>query len=71
MNAAYPLRLRCTNCGGDGDVGSETPPRFTEWSREEGTDDVIRCDVCGKRHNTDSLVAVDPETGIPPGEDDG
>ena len=44
--AELRIALRCTKCRA-----------FTEFERE-GTS-AVRCDVCGKRHSTDSLHAVE------------
>lgn len=46
--ADLEIKLRCTNCRA-----------YREFEREpEG--EAVRCAVCGKRHSTDSLHAVEP-----------
>lgn len=44
----FLIRLDCTNCG-----------TFREFDRERGKD-AVKCAVCGKRHSSDSLHALDP-----------
>lgn len=49
------IKLRCTECHGGND---EAPGgALTEWHRkDDDPGSVVRCDDCGKRHSTDSLV---------------
>lgn len=47
------LRLNCTRCGS-----------FEEYEVEKRTSDggqVVRCEVCGKRHSDASVHIIDPD----------
>lgn len=44
----HPTLLNCTRC-----------ECFREFERD--SENVVRCDDCGKRHSTDSLFVADPE----------
>jgi len=46
--ADLEIVLRCTNCRA-----------YREFERRPGAD-AVKCAVCGKRHSTDSLHAVEP-----------
>lgn len=46
--ADLEIKLRCTNCRA-----------YRNFTRKAGTG-AVKCAVCGKRHSTDSLYAVEP-----------
>lgn len=46
--ADLEIKLRCTNCRA-----------YRDFDRQHGKE-AVKCVVCGKRHSTDSLHAVEP-----------